>query len=196
MALTKEKRDQLILTGLMSTMIIVGVWMLLITPTKAKLVRLDGEISASAGQLADAESKVARAGQIELEIQEIGKRLGTMEKDMVEGDPSTWIRVRLNEFVRDGQHKLRERNIGQPEQVEIGALPDFPYQAIKFKIYGTGFYEEVGRFITDLENTFPYVRVQQIDLRPNDAGDFGVEGDLLEYSFELVVPIKPTEKKS
>ena len=196
MALTKEKRDHLILTGLMSTMIIVGVWMLLITPTKAKLVRLEGEVSASAGQLADAESKVARAGQIELEMQEIGKRLGTMEKDMVEGDPSTWIRVRLNEFFRDNKHKIRERNIGQAEQVEIGALPDFPYQAIKFRVFGTGFYEDVGRFITDLENTFPYVRVQQVDLRPNDAGDFGVEGDLLEYSFELVVPIKPTEKKS
>lgn len=196
MALSKEKRDQLILTGLMSTMIIVGVWMLLITPTKGKLVKLEAEVGASAGQLADANSKVDRAGQIELEMREISKRLATMEKDMVEGDPASWIRVRINEFVRAGGHKLRERNIGQPEQVEIGALPDFPYQAIRFRIYGTAFYEDIGRFITDLENTFPYVRVQGIDLSPGDAGDFGDDSDLLTYSFEMVVPLKPTEKKS
>lgn len=197
MALSKEKRDQLILTGLMSVMIIVAVWMLLITPTKGKLTKFDAEVNASGGQLADAEAKVARAGQIELEMQAVGKRLGAMEMDMVEGDPALWIRVKLNEFVREGGHQLAERNVGQPEEIEIGALPDFPYQAIKFRIYGTGFYHDVGRFIAELENSYPFVRVQQLDLLPNDVGEqFGPGGDLLIYSFEIVVPIKPTEKKS
>jgi hypothetical protein len=194
--LSKEKRDQLILTALMSSMVVVGVWMLLIGPARTAIQRMDGEVSASAGQLVDAKQLVERAGQIELEMQTVGKFLGKMEMDMVVGDPNLWIRLKLNEFSSKRDYKVEIPTIGEPSEGEIGALPDFPYRAMQFRLYGTAFYHDLGNFIAEFENEYPYMRLQRLDIQPDvNAGQYGPGSEMLTFSLELVVPIKPTEKK-
>lgn len=195
--LTKEKRDQLILTGLMSSMVIVAVWMLLITPTRKSLATLAGEVETSASQLADAQRIVARAGQIDVEMKATGRFLASMEKDMVTGDPNLWIRSTLNEFYAAAPRTMALPSIGSPNEREIGLLPNFPYKALVFRLSGSAYYHEIGKFIADFENRFPYVSVQAVDLKPDvTVGRFGPSSELLGYSFEIIVPVKPQEKKT
>ena len=195
--LSKEKRDQLILTVLMTGMIVTGVWMLLIGPTRTAITRLNSEVHTSAAQLADAQNIVARAGQIDLEMQTVGKFLGKMEVDMVTGDPNLWMRLKLGEFQSKRDYKVDIPTISEPLEGEIGALPDFPYRAMVFRLFGTAFYHDLGNFIAEFENAYPYMRVQRLDVQPDaNAGQYGPGSEVLSFSFELVVPIKPTEKKS
>lgn len=195
--LTKEKRDQLILTGLMSVMIIVAVWMLLIGPTRKSLVSLVGEVQTTGDQLRDAQRVVARAGQIDLEMKATARFLADMEKDMVEGDPNLWIRSTLNEFYSSTAHSMALPAIGPPTERPIGLLPDFPYQGLMFQLSGSAYYHEIGKFIADFENRYPYIRVQNLDFRPDlSVGRFGPSSELLAYTFEIIVPVKPQEKKS
>jgi len=194
--LTKEKRDQLILTGLMSVMIIVAVWMLLIGPTRKSLVMLSGEVQSSGDQLSDAERVVARAGQIDLEMKATARFLAEMETDMVEGDPNLWIRSTMNDFFSSSAQTLERPSIGPPTERAIGVLPDFPYQGLMFQLAGSAYYHEIGKFIADFENRYPYFRVQNLDFRPDlSAGRFGPSTELLSYTFEIIVPVKPQEKK-
>jgi hypothetical protein len=195
--LTKEKRDQLILTGLMSVMIIVAVWMLLVGPTRSALVALSGEVQSTADQLKEAQGLVARAGRIELEMKATGRFLTEMEKDMVEGDPNLWIRSTLNDFYRSAPRTMQLPAIGIPKDAEIGLLPDMPYKALVFQLSGSAYYHEVGKFIADFENRYPYVQVRNLDFRPDGSvGRFGPSTELLSYTFDIVVPVKPQDKKS
>jgi hypothetical protein len=150
--LTREKRDQLILTALMSAMILVAVWMLLISPTREALVKLAAEVSATDDQLTDARRVVARVAQIEVEMKATAKFLSVMEQDMVEGDPNLWIRRALNDFYGQAKRSIVLPSIGVPSPGEIGVLPDFPYKAMAFRLSGKGYYHEIGKFISDFEN--------------------------------------------
>ena len=194
--LTREKRDQLILTALMSSMIMVALWMLLISPTRVALAKMAGEVGVTEDQLTDARRVVSRAGQIEVEMKATAFFLAAMERDMVEGDPNLWIRSILNDFFGQSKRGVELPSIGTPDLGEIGVLPDFPYKAMFFRLSGKGFYHDIGKFIADFENRYPYIRVQNLDLKPSgNAERFGPSGETLAYSFEIVVPVKPEEKE-
>jgi membrane protein YdbS with pleckstrin-like domain len=50
--------------------------------------------------------------------------------------------------------------------VEPGILPRFPYKAVLFNVRGTAYYHDLGKFLADFENTYPYMRVQNVELDP------------------------------
>jgi hypothetical protein len=54
-----------------------------------------------------------------------------------------------------------------PEFVSAGLLTKFPYKAASFGLRVNGEFHDVGRFIANLENAYPYFRVQDIRLAPN-----------------------------
>jgi len=197
MKLSKEQRDHLLVTFLMTVMVVVAMWMLLLGPIRTSLGRLKGEVQGSADTLAEAKGLVARASQIDLEVQAVGKFLAKLEENMVDGDPNLWIRLKVDEFQRRKEYNVTIPTIGSYYESDIGLLPDFPYQGVVFSVQGSAFYHDLGRFIADFENAFPLIRVQNLSLQPDvTAGDFGPDRERLTFSFELVVPLKPTQKKS
>ena len=58
---------------------------------------------------------------------------------------------------------------------------------------GTGFYQEFGAFFANLENSFPYFRVQNLEVSANTGP--GVEAEKLNFSFDLITPVVTTESK-
>lgn len=197
MKLSKEQRDHLLVTFLMTVMVVVAMWMLLIGPIRTSLGQLKGEVQSSKDALADARGLVARASQIDLEVQAVAKYLGKLEEHMVDGDPNLWIRLKVDEFQRRREYNVTIPTIGSYYESDIGMLPDFPYKGVVFTVQGSAFYHDLGRFIADFENAFPLIRVQNLSLQPDvSAGEFGPDRERLTFSFELVVPLKPTETKS
>lgn len=197
MKLSKEQRDHLLVTFLMTVMVVVAMWMLLIGPIRTSLGQLKGEVQSSKDALADARGLVARASQIDLEVQAVAKFLGKLEEHMVDGDPNLWIRLKVDEFQRRKEYNVTIPTIGSYYESDIGLLPDFPYKGVVFTVQGSAFYHDLGRFIADFENAFPLIRVQNLSLQPDvTAGEFGPNRERLTFSFELVVPLKPTETKS
>lgn len=196
MKLTKEQRDHLLVTFLMTLMVVVAMWMLLIGPTRTSLKRVKDEVQGSADALTEAQGLVARAAQIDLEVQAVGKFLGKLEEEMVDGDPNLWMRLKMAEFQQRKEYNVNIPTIGSFYESDIGLLPDFPYKGVVFTVTGSAFYHDLGRFIADFENAFPLIRVQNLNVQPDStAGEFGPERERLAFSFELVVPLKPTPKK-
>jgi Tfp pilus assembly protein PilO len=54
-------RDRLVLTGLVTIAVLVGAWMLLVSPEREKAATLQTQVTAASAQLAAAESQVANA---------------------------------------------------------------------------------------------------------------------------------------
>jgi hypothetical protein len=93
-------------------------------------------------------------------------------------------------------------DITMPEFIEAGLLPRFPYKAASFGLRLNGQFHEIGKFVADLENTFPYFRVQNLRLSPQTAplpgsqprdtsvSAAGAEGKL-NVELRIVTLIKP-----
>jgi hypothetical protein len=42
---------------------------------------------------------------------------------------------------------------------------------VTFTVSGTAYYQDLGRLIMALENTYPYVRMRRLDLEPKHSAD-------------------------
>ena len=49
---------------------------------------------------------------------------------------------------------------------EVGMFPKFPYKAAAFNVRGVAYFHDLGQFIADFENSFPFARIQNIELEP------------------------------
>ena len=79
--------------------------------------------------------------------------------------------------------------IGQPTQSDVDMLPNFPYKQIRFEIIGNGYFHDIGKFIADLENKFPHMRI--INLTIDTALGAETAGEKLSFRMEIAALVKP-----
>ena len=71
-----------------------------------------------------------------------------------------------------------------------------------FNVRGTAYYHDFGRFVADFENTYPYMRIQNIDLEPAGAsaststGPAGnaEDGERLAFKMEVITLVNPNSR--
>ena len=133
--------------------------------------------------------EVAIADTLQARGDLLAKREATLAPDR---DAYAWIISTINPFI------LNRKGVSiyaytQPDVSDQGLLSDFPYRWATFHLKGTGFYQEFGAFFADLENSFPYFRVQNLEVSANTGP--GVEAEKLNFSFDLITPVVTTESK-
>ena len=72
----------------------------------------------------------------------------------------------------------------------------FPYKAAIFNVRGTAYYHDLGKFLADFENAFPYLRVQNLELEPaaNSSATTTGEAEKLAFKMEIVALINPNAR--
>jgi hypothetical protein len=80
--------------------------------------------------------------------------------------------------------------IGKEAPCDVGVFPTFPYQAAAFGVRGKGYYHDIGKFVADFENSFPYMRIQNLELAP-DGGAQAADDETIQFRMEIVTLIKP-----
>src|SRR5262249_30765747 len=78
--------------------------------------------------------------------------------------------------------------IDGPKDVPI--LAGFPYKQVNMTISGTALFQDFGRFVTDFENQFPYVRVLNLTLEPA-PGATPSDREKLSFKLEVAALVKP-----
>ena len=112
---------------------------------------------------------------------------------MASGDLYSWVILTMNEFKNKNGHNVDIQTISREERIGIGLFGDFPYDAVKFQVKATAYYHDFGKFLANLENAFPFSRVQNIDMLPEGGIATGPEAEKLALRFDLIVPVKPKE---
>src|SRR5207247_2212000 len=77
----------------------------------------------------------------------------------------------------------------QAEVREMTLLPKFPYQQASLTVGGSARYHDLGRFIADFENQYPYFRVLNLRMDPLPAQSG--EKEKLSFTMEIVALVKP-----
>ena len=166
--LSKEKKERLILVvmGLCGTLGILYTFV--IGSQKDELAALNSKLVAVQDKLSKAERMVRNAPTIQEDLTSARAELQQRQADMApQGQYYYWFLKLLDGFRQEqGLEPNFIMDVTQPEFTTVGLLPKFPYNAGYFGVRVSGQYQEIGKFFADLENRFPYMRIQSVRLQP------------------------------
>ncbi len=187
--LSKEKRDRMLLVAMATVIISAGLWFTLIKSQEASIRTLSNRNAEEKQKIQTAEALLASKSEIQRRFEKADARLKAIEKEMVNGDMYDWVIQTVKNFKASPAYKgIDIPNYSREVLGECQMFVKFPYKAATFNIRGTAYYHDFGRFISDLENRFPFIRIQNVDLEPASTSSATATDDLekLAFKFELV----------
>ena len=198
MHLPKQKRNRIILIALGTGIVVLGIWQGLISARKGKLVEYAQSALEKQEKVDNAKRVISSTNQVQSELGKAVEKLKAIEGEMASGDMYSWIIQILPNFLKTHNFQT-ERKVEIPQfsrEVigEIGLLPKFPYQAATFNVRGTAYFHDFGKFVAELENTYPFIRVQNVELEPavssKTAGP--TDSEKLAFKMEIVALVNPS----
>src|ERR1051326_2430139 len=112
---------------------------------------------------------------------------------MASGDLYSWMVNNIRRFKLP--YKIDLPQFSQPEVKEMTLIPKFPYKQATLTVGGTAFFHDLGKFLADFENNFPYFRVLNLDMEPMPSV-MGGDKEKLTFKMDIVALIKPGDRKS
>lgn len=191
--LSKEKRDKLIMVGAGTVVVLAAMWFTLIDAQKSNLQKLAIRNMEEQKKLQTAQKVVDGRAEVERRLQETSARLKDIEKEMVHGDMYDWVIQTVKTFKAPFRDRIDIPNFSREVVGEMQLLPNFPYRTATYNIRGSAYFHDLGRFIADLENRFPFIRVQNLELEPASSSSATATDDAekLAFRFELVTLVSP-----
>jgi hypothetical protein len=167
-----------------------AVWFLLIDGSRATLKKRQQARSEMQAKLDTSRKQMNSAIRTKEAFAANQQQIEDIEDKMPVGDPYRWLVKAFAEF--PGASRVAIANIEAPHVSESTIYPKVPYRAANFTISGTGFYENFGLFLAELENEFPHMRVRRLELSPAYPGTADSdEAEKLNFQVELLVLFKP-----
>jgi Tfp pilus assembly protein PilO len=175
----RQKRNQLFMALGGTAILIAGIAYGVIRPQYAKLSSIRKETADTQAQLKTFEKAIQESDATANQLATVSERLSNSEQDMASGDIYAWTVDTMRHF--KANYKVDVPEIGQPGVSDVDIMPQFPYKQLKFSVRGTGYYHDIGKFIADLENKFPHMRVVNLSIEPasNDSEKLAFRMDII-----------------
>jgi len=163
------------------------VFILLIKPQKEENEQLGLKIRTEQEKLKAIETAIKETDAIASHLTDISLQLNHAEEDVAGGDVYAWTYDTIRRFKTT--YHLDIPSIGQPAISDMDMLPGFPYRQVKVTISGTGYYHDLGKFVSDFENAFPHMRMVNLLIEP--ANMTGINAEKLAFRVDVITLIKP-----
>jgi Tfp pilus assembly protein PilO len=182
-SLSKEKRNQLILVAVVTIGVLAGIWFGLIRFQQQRLSNLAQSKLAGQQKLEQVRQAIESSELIDSQLLEARRRLSKIEDTMASGDLYAWAINTLRQFKLGYKVEIPQfSQIDGPK--EMNMLAGFPYKQANMTISGNAYYTDFGKFVADLENQFPYMRVLNLSLEPLPAA---ANSDKERLSFRMEI---------
>jgi len=190
--LPKEKRDRLILVALGTCAIMAGLYFGLISTQQKSLQAMGKRRAEQETKLSNGQRLASSVPQIQKNLEAVAGRLKAIETTMPSGDMYSWVILTVNTFKEN--YKVDIPQFSREVSAEVGMYAKYPYRAAIFNLRGTAHFHDLGRFVADFENTFPYMRIQNIELDPSSASNSSAvqnDEEKLAFKMEIVTLVNP-----
>jgi len=187
--LSKEKKQQLLLVVIGTLGVLVGIWFGLVSWQQNAINLLSSKRDSTRTKLDGMTDTLKHSADITSNLEIEKQKLDEAESQMASGDLYLWIINTVREF--KAEHARVE--IPQYSTILVGdttLLPKFPYKQVTLTIAGKAYYHDLGTFIADFENRFPYIRFQNLDIQPATATE-SAYSEKLSFRVDVVALIKP-----
>ena len=188
--LTREKRDRIILVALSTVVAVAATWQMLIVSQIKNRTIVDDLAMKEELKVANGQRLISSGLDVARKLEKYSVKLKNIESGMAAGDIYSWLIDTVNKF------KTAHSNVFIPQfsrevTCDVGLLPGFPYKAAAFNLRGTAYFHDFGSFVADLENTFPFLRVQNVELEPatSTSANGKPDAERLSFRMEIVVLI-------
>jgi hypothetical protein len=187
--MTKAKRSQVIGLILAFLVVLAGLGFGLINLQYDNLLALARKKSEADSKLQLMETTVNNADQVEAALTEASQELADKESTMASGDLYSWSISTMKRF-KTG-YKVEIPQFGPiTQQTDVSLLPRFPYKQATLNVGGKAYYHELGRFLADFENQYPFMRVVNLTLDVDSSAPAG-ERDKLSFKMDIITLVKP-----
>jgi hypothetical protein len=186
--LPKEQLNRLVLVALATLIAVAGLYFGLIRRQNESLAHLAQKKDAAAKKLQVVLDTVRRDDQIKADLDDARKALAAAESDVASGDLYAWVINWLRGF--KASYKVEIPQFSQlSTPADVNLLPNFPYKQTALTVAGTAHFHDLGRFLADLENQFPHIRLLNLSLDAN-APSATVEPETLSFKIDIVTLAK------
>ena len=186
--LSKEKRNLLVLVVVATLVAVAGIYCLLIKRQNESLARLANrkeEVQTKRRRLLET---TRRANEIQTELDNSQKELAAAETDIASGDLYAWVIDTLRQFKAGYKVNIPQFSALGPV-TDVNLLPNFPYKQASISLAGTAHYHDLGRFLAELENQFPHIRVVNLKLDLN-ASSAAEDQEMVSFALDLITLVK------
>jgi hypothetical protein len=188
--LTKQKRDQLILVGIGTVILCVAIYFLAVAPGMESLEEMAKGSTELIGKINAAEKDAKDAPLLAARFVATSNLLHEIEAPMATGDIYSWIIQTMIDF-RELHKEININQVSKETLGEVDMFPKFPYKAARFTVKGVGRYADIGKFIADFENRYPFFKIQNLDITP-EARNLGEDAEKLDFTLEIMALVKPS----
>jgi hypothetical protein len=184
--LSKEKKTQLVLVVLITVAALNGLGFGLIRYQYANLKKLAERHAAADQKLQQMHDTVKHSDTLATSLADAKTTLNEMETDMASGDLYSWV---INTFRRfKGPYKVEIPQLGPLGPItDTTLLAAFPYKQATVTVAGKAHFHDFGRFLADFENTFPHMRVLNLNLEIEPSPQ---DPELISFRMEVAVLVK------
>lgn len=196
--LSTEKKQHLVAVAIGTVVALGLIYFFLIRSAQGSLAKMQASIAEAEKKHADA-AKLVRSTEVEEEkLARREEQLAAMESGMVAGDPNLWIRLTYEKFRTQAPYKVEIPNFPPPLMGDMTMIPEFPYKSATYRVSGNAYFHDLGKFLADFENYFPYMRVMNLDLGPEESNaataSAGDDREKLVFNFEVAALVKQAKK--
>jgi len=186
--LSPAKRNLLFMVILGTVGLIAVVYLILIQPQNDKINELARKIGTETGRLQQMKTEITQMSAITSTLADAEQQLNHAEEDVVSGDVYAWTYDTLRRF--KSSYRVDIPNLSQPAAGDVDLIAGFPYKQVKFSVNGTAFYHDLGKFVADLENKFPHIRLNNLVVEP--ASVPGGPPERLSFRMDIIALTRPT----
>ena len=164
------------------------IWFGLIRTLQKNLVKTDRLIDEVNIEVIKAQRLGRLLDRFKSDVANANERLQDLEVRMATGDLYRWaIRTFQNFAVAD---KVDIISLDPPREQSWGIFPSLPYPAAVYSLTGNAYYHDLGKFLSDLQNSFPHLRLAKLELEPAHFGGAGAEeAEKLLFKLEVLILI-------
>ena len=191
--LPKEKRERLILVIIGTLVIMVAMYYGVIGAQRTTLVKTLQRAKDEQSRVNNGQRLAGTVAQLQKGIEASEAQLKAIEDNMASGDMYSWMILTINNFKENGGYQVEIPTFSREVNGEVGMLTKFPYRAAIFSVRGSAHFHDFARFVADLENAFPYIRLQNIELDPGSStyGNASNDPEKLGFRMEVVTLVNP-----
>lgn len=168
--LSKEKRNQIIAIAAGALAICAALWYFVIGDQEETLRKINESTETLQTKIDKAQRLVKRRASIETDLAGLRQQIALAEAQMIPIEQLSgkkWMADRLSNFIK-GRYDVTLLNLSNDALTgkQYLLLPKFDYSAAAYTVEVRAFYHEFGKFLADFENSFPYMRIQSLQIWP------------------------------
>ncbi len=165
---TPEKRRQLGLLVFGTLVAVAFLYLTVVSYLQSALKDARMRLEVARRNLELTETGLRVADRTVHEIERDRRRLQAFEETMAKGDQYLWVINSSLELL--ARHDLHNVSYEQPQPATMQVPPAVPYGASDFYINGWASYPNLGGFLMDLENQYPFARVNTLSIQASAPG--------------------------